>query len=551
MLNTSFKQNANKDKAVLYLRYSSESQTENSIEGQRRECGAYAKQKGIQVIGEYIDRAKTGMSDERPDFQRMIRDSFSKDFGNVIVWKSDRFARDMADAINYQRKLMDNGVKLLSVTEPNLEGPIATLMNSISLGMNQYYSEELSVKVKRGVRENVINGKQIGGKPPFGYDYDGEGHYVVNPIEGPIISDVFRMYGIEKKSIFEIVRTLNQEGKRQKNGNPITHGLLERSLKSEKYVGVLKCEGARNEDAIPPLVDRALWEKCQERRKKRAHSRYRKRNTDDAYWLSGKVYCEECGGLLRGEAGTSSTGKVYTYYKCENAKHHKCSLKPIPKNELEEEVASDLLAILSETKFARPIANAICEMQGKGSPALESIQKRLGQVEKEIHNVMTAIKMGIITDSTKEELLKLESEKKELEKRKDEESLGQRRFTREQIEMALKVLAGKSISDVRQRRALLETFVDKITIGKDGNVTITWDIFGYNPGDVEGLTNAINVRISERIARHRKLHGAIRVFSFFFFMRIHHFNPNYELLRKFKILKKQILFLFKKKVTIF
>ena len=502
MLNTSFKQNANKDKAVLYLRYSSESQTENSIEGQRRECGAYAKQKGIQVIGEYIDRAKTGMSDERPDFQRMIRDSFSKGFGNVIVWKSDRFARDMADAINYQRKLMDNGVKLLSVTEPNLEGPIATLMNSISLGMNQYYSEELSVKVKRGVRENVINGKQIGGKPPFGYDYDGEGHYVVNPIEGPIISDVFRMYGIEKKSIFEIVRTLNQEGKRQKNGNPITHGLLERSLKSEKYVGVLKCEGARNEDAIPPLVDRALWEKCQERRKKRAHSRYRKRNTDDAYWLSGKVYCEECGGLLRGEAGTSSTGKVYTYYKCENAKHHKCSLKPIPKNELEEEVASDLLAILSETKFARPIANAICEMQGKGSPALESIQKRLGQVEKEIHNVMTAIKMGIITDSTKEELLKLESEKKELEKRKDEESLGQRRFTREQIEMALKVLAGKSISDVRQRRALLETFVDKITIGKDGNVTITWDIFGYNPGDVEGLTNAINVRISDRIARH-------------------------------------------------
>ena len=93
MLNTSFKQNANKDKAVLYLRYSSESQTENSIEGQRRECGAYAKQKGIQVIGEYIDRAKTGMSDERPDFQRMIRDSFSKGFGNVIVWKSDRIAR--------------------------------------------------------------------------------------------------------------------------------------------------------------------------------------------------------------------------------------------------------------------------------------------------------------------------------------------------------------------------------------------------------------------------------------------------------------------------
>ena len=501
MLNTSFHQNANKDKAVLYLRYSSDSQTENSIEGQRRECETYAKEKGIQVIGEYVDRAKTGMSDERPDFQRMIRDSFSKDFGNVIVWKSDRFARDMADAINYQRKLMDNGVRLLSVTEPNLEGPIATLMNSISLGMNQYYSEELSVKVKRGVRENVINGKQIGGKPPFGYDYDKEGHYVVNPIEGPILQDVFRMYGIEKKSIFEIVRILDSEGKRQKNGNPITHGMLERSLGNEKYVSVLQCDGARNENAIPPLVERSLWEKCQQQRKKRAHNRYRKRHTDDAYWLSGKLFCEECGGLLRGEAGTSSTGKVYSYYKCENAKNHKCHMKPIPKEELEEEVASDLLAILSETRFAKPIANAICEMQGKGSPALESIQKRLTQVDKEIANVMTAIKMGIITESTKAELLKLETEKKELEKRKDEESLGQRRFTREQIEMALKVLAGKSIADVRQRRALLETFVDKIVIGKDGNITITWDIFGYNPGEVESLANAISVRISDRIVR--------------------------------------------------
>lgn len=102
MLSTAFHQNAAKDKAVLYLRYSSENQTENSIEGQRRECQAYAKQNNIEVIGEYVDRAKTGMSDDRPDFQRMIRDSGGQSFGNVIVWKSDRFARDMADAINYR-----------------------------------------------------------------------------------------------------------------------------------------------------------------------------------------------------------------------------------------------------------------------------------------------------------------------------------------------------------------------------------------------------------------------------------------------------------------
>lgn len=67
-----------KDKAVLYLRYSSESQTENSIEGQRRECMEFAKKNGMAVLSEYIDRAMTGTNDNRPEFRRMIRDSSKK-----------------------------------------------------------------------------------------------------------------------------------------------------------------------------------------------------------------------------------------------------------------------------------------------------------------------------------------------------------------------------------------------------------------------------------------------------------------------------------------
>lgn len=142
-----------KDKAVLYLRYSSESQTENSIEGQRRECMEFAKKNGMAVLSEYIDRTMTGTNDNRPEFRRMIRDSSKNAFGNVIVWKSDRFSRDMLDAVRYERELGKNGVKLLSATEANLDTPEGTLLKSVSLGYNQFYSEELSVKVKRGQRE--------------------------------------------------------------------------------------------------------------------------------------------------------------------------------------------------------------------------------------------------------------------------------------------------------------------------------------------------------------------------------------------------------------
>lgn len=119
---------------------------------------AFAKSHNIVVLGEYIDRAMTGTNDARPDFQRMIRDSANHVFGNVIVWKSDRFSRDMVYNISYKRQLEDNGVRLLSATEANLEGPMGTFLDSINGGLNQMYSEDLSIKVKRGNRENVLQG---------------------------------------------------------------------------------------------------------------------------------------------------------------------------------------------------------------------------------------------------------------------------------------------------------------------------------------------------------------------------------------------------------
>jgi site-specific DNA recombinase len=500
MLSTHFKQNDAKDKAVLYLRYSSDSQTENSIEGQRRECLAFAKSKGIDVLGEYVDRAKTGMSDDRPDFQRLIRDSVSKSFGNVIVWKSDRFARDKADAVNYRRKLMDSGVKLISVTEPSIDGPLGTLMDSVTEGMNQYYSEELSVKVKRGIRENVLNGKTIGGVSQFGYRFDAGGHYEIDPVEGPIVQEVFRLYGDEGKSMFAITRILKERGLLRSDGSPITHSTVERCLLSERYVGVLKCDGASNDKAIPALVDKALFERCQDRRKKRKHCSYRQ-GDGAAYWLTGKVFCAKCGGEYRGESGTSMTGRVYSYYKCSGAKSHKCDAKPIPKDFLERKVCQAVLAIVSDSRFAGPIAAAIYSQQSKETPESLSMKKRLGEVNIAINNFLKAIGMGIVTESTKSELIKLEAERKDLEKHIDELSFGSPKFSKEQIEMAMRMLASRSIDSERERRALLDSFVGRVIIEENGDIKLESDLFGYLPTEAEQALLELKVRISDRLPR--------------------------------------------------
>lgn len=94
--------------AVIYARYSSDNQREESIEGQIRECTAYAEKNGITVIKHYIDRAFSAKTDNRPEFQQMIKDSGKKLFDVVLVWKFDRFARNRFDSANYKMILKKN-----------------------------------------------------------------------------------------------------------------------------------------------------------------------------------------------------------------------------------------------------------------------------------------------------------------------------------------------------------------------------------------------------------------------------------------------------------
>lgn len=154
-------------RAVIYARYSSESQTENSIEGQLRECKAFAESKGISVVSTYIDRALSAKTDDRPDFQRMIKDSAKQIFDVIIVWKLDRFARNRYDSAHYKAILRKNGVKVISATEAIFDGAEGILLESMLEGLAEYYSVELGVKVKRGLTENALKARHNGGIIPY------------------------------------------------------------------------------------------------------------------------------------------------------------------------------------------------------------------------------------------------------------------------------------------------------------------------------------------------------------------------------------------------
>ena len=180
--------------AVIYARYSTDSQREESIEGQIRECTAYAEKNGFTVVKHYIDRAISAKTDNRPQFQQMIKDSDKKLFDIVLVWKLDRFARNRYDSARYKTQLKRNGVKLVSATEVISAGPEGIILESVLEGYAEYYSADLSEKVVRGMTENTLKGVYNGGTVPFGYVIDENRHYKPDPLLAPYVEQAFQKY---------------------------------------------------------------------------------------------------------------------------------------------------------------------------------------------------------------------------------------------------------------------------------------------------------------------------------------------------------------------
>ena len=179
---------------VIYARYSSDNQREESIEGQLRECMAFAEKNDITILNTYIDRAFSAKTDNRPEFQHMISDSKKKMFDVVLVWKYDRFARNRLDSLLYKQLLQRNNIKLISVTEPIMNSSVGIIVESMIDSYNEYYSAELAEKVIRGMTENALKCKYNGGYLTLGYYADDEQYLHVDPLYVPVILDIFTMY---------------------------------------------------------------------------------------------------------------------------------------------------------------------------------------------------------------------------------------------------------------------------------------------------------------------------------------------------------------------
>lgn len=464
-------------KAVIYARFSSAAQNEQSIEGQLSVCYDYAERNDYMVVGEYIDRAISGRSDERPDFRRMINDARTGAFQYVLVYKLDRFSRNRYDSAIYKVQLKKYGVKLISCMENIGDNPESIILEAVLEASAEYYSIDLAQKVKRGMIESAKKGKLLYGGVPIGYKKE-DGHLVPDPATAPHITWAFQSYasGMPKK---DIVEELNRRGVRSRKGEPLKYSSFNTVFQNEKYLGVLDQLGFRFENAHEPLIDKETFDKVQKRAQKNKQTAARNK-AEIPYLLSGKLFCGHCGSTMQGISGTGKTGKSWYYYSCRNRRNHTCDKRHEKKDFIEWYVVEQTVEYVLQPKRLDLIAKAVIEEYKKsfGYSQIEAAEKRLRQLDGQMNKIVDMLlevpesgrpalyermeQVGAEKTATEEELSKLKIANKVI-------------LSEEDIKKWLKRFCKGDLMDLEFRKQLIDTFVNSVYLF-DNKVVIYYNV---------------------------------------------------------------------------
>lgn len=402
-------------KGIAYARYSSERQTEQSIEGQLRACKEYADRHDIVLVDTYIDRAKTGTNDNRDNFQRMLKDSYKKVWDVILVYKLDRFSRNKYEMAIHKKTLKDNGIKLISVQENIPDGPEGIILESLLEGMAEYYSAELSQKVKRGMRESRIKGLFTGGSIIYGYKVVNK-KVVIDDDKAEIVRFIYEQYA-NNVIVKDIIAKLTEKGILNR-GKPFAKNTVHSLLKNEKYTGVYWSCGEKIEDTFPRIVPQELFDRVKYKieRNKRGFQ-----NRNNGVLLRGKVICGYCGKNIIGESGTSMNGEIKRYYKCSGRKYGSgCNQKTIGKDMFEKVIIELIKKFFKNEENIKRFAYKIEELQKenkKQNAIIKILEDEKNKVHKSLENIIDAIEKGIISKTTQSRLFELEKMEEEIEQR--------------------------------------------------------------------------------------------------------------------------------------
>lgn len=464
-------------KGVIYARYSSDRQNEQSIDGQVEVCRKWAADNDVQIVGVYPDAALTGRTDKRPNFQRMIKDAKGGKFDYVIMYKIDRFARNRYDSAIYKAQLKKYGVKIISAMEHISDSPEGIILESVLEGMAEYYSANLSQNVLRGMHQRAEQGKYVGGSVPLGYKIDIDKNYVVDETTAVAVRRIFDMYA-DGYTAKEICTEMNESGYKTSRGKNFVYDSIQPILHNAKYIGRYEFADVIIDNAVPAIVDKETFEKVQKRlqRNRRAPATAK---SDVRFYLTGKLFCGKCGENMVGDSGTSGNGETYYYYSCISKKRKNgCTKKSVKKDWIEQIITDvTIKQVLTDEniEYVSKKAFELYEKERNDKSEINSLKNTLHDVQGVIDNIMSAIEQGIITSTTKQRLMDAEEQKKAIEVRIAKEEIQKPPVTQEQIEFFLRDMKNKIYGAEERTEKIIDTFVNAVYL-YDDKLIITYNL---------------------------------------------------------------------------
>ncbi len=453
--------------AVIYARYSSHNQREESIEQQVSECMSFAQANNLTVVEVYSDSAISGKTDKRAAFQRMLRDATHGKFQVVIAYKSNRIARNMFNALQYEARLDNLGIRTLYAKEEFGDTAAGRFALRTMMNVNQFYSENLSEDIMRAMRDNAEN-LRINGRIPFGYQKGPDSRHEINPAEAEIVREIYRRV-LAGEPFATIAADLNARGIRTKDGNQWNKNSFRVMLRNDTYIGTYRFADYEKPDSIPPIITKGDFAKMQTflENKKNPQGRHRE---DGDYLLTGKLFCGHCGAYMVGESGTAKNGTLHYYYACQTRrKKHSCKKENVRRDWIERRVAELTKNIVLRDDIIAWIAESAVKFQkqSQGLSDIGIIEQTLSDRRKAQKNLVAAIEAGIFTATTRDRLLEIEADISRLERQRAIEQSKHIPIEKEQIIFGLQKLKDGDTEDKKYQKKLIDSFIRAVYLYDD------------------------------------------------------------------------------------
>lgn len=484
---------------ALYIRVSTHDQDELSPDAQIRLGLDFAKSNNIVIPKEFIfvESVSGRKASKRREFQRMISIAKSSDhpIDVIIVWKFSRFARNQEESIVYKSMLKKDGVDVLSVSEPLVEGPFGSLIERIIEWMDEYYSIRLSGEVTRGMIEKALRGGYQA-RPPLGYKIAERGKPpVIVPEEAVIVRTIFDKYVNEKMSFFDIARYLNSLGLKTSHNKPYEARSIDYIIKNPTYCGMIRWNMTSNETKEikdksewiivdghhEPIISKELFEAAQERFNSTYKPKGARPSSTYKHWLSGLLKCPDCGRtMIAKSVAKKSDGSPYVYFSCYGYCKGKClKSNSISSLKLEPLILSAFDTILAsgEINFSYKEIIPIEEINER-----ELLEEQLKMISLKEDRIKQAYRDGIDTlEEYKRNKEIIENERQEIAQRLEEcsltkpEPIDEKEIMLQDVENVHKYISSEEYTN-QQKNDMLRSIVDKIIYNRENN---TLDLFFY------------------------------------------------------------------------